>query len=465
MVMELRNSLIEKAVYLTPKELNIFKSALEFTELAHLGQKRATGEPYVCHPFTVCEILMDYKADITTLIAALLHDVVEDTDCSLEDIKDKFGPEVAFIVDGLTKFEKGSLNKELYNALNSEKLLSHAAKDIRVAIVKIADRLHNMRTLGIKKIEKKVPYANETLVFFSPLCERLGLVEFQSELEELAFKYLNPQRYVSVKNLKVNYEKIFSNIFHYCKRDILENNQTPLTVDMKWHSAPIYVSYSKLQEGESLSKLFTIHIITDTQLNCYTHLGIIHNSFRPVPSMFRDEISGQRKRFDSHLKTSVMVQDVEVNFEIKTKSSLNMSIFHLLNELSVPEIEVLSSDLLRDSIQSVKAVSTDPIEFYELISFELLHNDITIYTPKMDVVSLPDGSTVLDFAFFLNPTIATRMGGAKVNGKPKPLYTTLKDMDLVEILLEGHETVKEDWLNYVQTSKAVKEINKKLNNC
>ncbi|UXH43959.1 HD domain-containing protein [Rossellomorea vietnamensis] len=465
MVLELRNSLIEKAVYLKPRELNVFKSALEFTERAHLGQKRATGEPYVCHPFTVCEILMHYKADSTTLIAALLHDVVEDTDCSLEDIEDQFGPQVALIVDGLTKFEKGSINKELYHALNSEKLLSHAAKDIRVAIVKIADRLHNMRTLGIKKIEKKVPYANETLVFFSPLCERLGLVEFQSELEELAFKYLNPQRYAGVKNLKGNYEKIFSNIFHYCKRHILENNQTPLPVDIKWRSAPIYVSYSKLQEGESLSKLFTIQIITDTPINCYTLLGIIHNSFRPVPNMFRDEISGQRKRFDSHLKTSVMVQDVEVNVEIKTESSLNVSIFHLLNELSVTEIEVLSSDLLRDSIQSVKAVSNDPIEFYELISFELLQNDITIYTPKMDVVSLPNGSTALDFAFFLDPSIATRMYGVKVNGEPKNLYTKLKDMDLVEILMEEHETVEEDWLNHVQTSKAMKEINMKLNNC
>ncbi|MGG4166343.1 TGS domain-containing protein [Rossellomorea vietnamensis] len=144
---------------------------------------------------------------------------------------------------------------------------------------------------------------------------------------------------------------------------------------------------------------------------------------------------------------------------------MNESIFHLLNELSVAEIQVLSSDLLRDSIQSVKAVSNDPIQFYELISFELLQNDITIYTPKMDVVSLPDGSTALDFAFFLDPSIAIRMYGAKVNGEPKHLYTKLKDMDLVEILIEGHETVVEDWLNHVQTSKAMKEINMKLNNC
>ncbi|RBP00801.1 HD domain-containing protein [Rossellomorea aquimaris] len=464
MAIELRNFLIKKAVYLTPKELNVFKSAIEFAELAHFGQKRATGEPYVCHPFTVCEILLDYKADITTITAALLHDVVEDTDFSIEDIINKFGAQVALIVDGLTKFEKGSINKELYDAWNSEKLLSYAAQDIRVAIVKIADRLHNMRTLEIKKMEKKVPYANETLIFFSPLCERLGLFEFQLELEELAFKYLNPQRYLSIKKLKDNYEKVFTNIFNYCKREIMENNSVPFSVDMNWSSVPIYDSYSKLQEGEALPNLFTIHVITDTSINCYTLLGIIHNSFRPVPNKFRDEISGQRKKFECHLKTAVLVNDVEINFKIKTKSSMNLSIFNLLEGLSVTEIETFSSELLRDSIHSVKAISNDPLEFYELISFELLQNDITVYTPKMDVVSLPEGSTALDFAFFLDSALATRMYSAKVNGEQKHIYTKLKDIDLVEILMEEHETVDEDWLNHVQTSRAIKEINKKLNN-
>lgn len=274
MVIELRNSLITKAVYLTPKELNVFKSAINFAELAHFGQKRATGEPYVCHPFTVCEILMDYKADIITLTAALLHDVVEDTNFSIEDIVNKFGAQIALIVDGLTKFEKGSINKDLYNASNSEKLLSNAAKDIRVAIVKIADRLHNMRTLGVKKREKKVPYANETLIFFSPLCERLGLFEFQSELEDLAFKYLNPHRYLSIKKLKDNYEKIHSNIFNYCKREIIHNNPISFNVEMNWNSAHLYTKLKDMdiveilmEEQETVKEDWLNHVQTSKAIN------------------------------------------------------------------------------------------------------------------------------------------------------------------------------------------------------
>nr|WP_259548243.1 HD domain-containing protein [Heyndrickxia oleronia] len=179
MVNALKEGLIKKSNYLVMSEIELLEEAVDFADKAHLGQKRATGEPYITHPIAVCEILLEYNADITSLISALLHDVVEDTHVSITEIEQKFGKQVSNIVEGLTKVEKGKLKKEEYSAINTEKLLSASVKDIRVAVIKIADRLHNMRTLAVKRVEKKVPYANETLIFFSPLAERLGLYKLQ----------------------------------------------------------------------------------------------------------------------------------------------------------------------------------------------------------------------------------------------------------------------------------------------
>ena len=173
MIDALKEGLLEKSTYLSKSQRNLLEEAINFAEMAHQGQKRATGEPYITHPIAVCAILLDYQADSTSLVSALLHDVVEDTDVSISEIEQRFGKQVSNIVEGLTKVEKGKLTKDEYSAINTEKLLSAAVKDIRVAVVKIADRLHNMRTLAVKKIEKKAPYANETLIFFSPLAERL----------------------------------------------------------------------------------------------------------------------------------------------------------------------------------------------------------------------------------------------------------------------------------------------------
>jgi GTP diphosphokinase / guanosine-3',5'-bis(diphosphate) 3'-diphosphatase len=314
-----------------------------------------------------------------------------------------------------------------------------------------------MRTLQIKKVEKRVSYANETLIFFSPLCERLGLYDMQYELEDLAFQHLDPHKYKSVKKLKENYGNIFLSIFRFCEKEIVTNN--PMNIKLDWHSAPIYVSYSMLQEGKLLPELFTIQIITATQLSCYTQLGIIHSLFQPIPNRFRDEITSQRNRFNRHLNTSVLMDDVEVRFLIKTTEE---NLFTLLNNSTDKEIEMLSRELLRDSVEAVKAVSGNPIEFYELISFELLQNDITVYTREMNAITLPEGSTVLDFAYFLDPISASRMVMAKINGKEKQLKTKLEDMDIVEWWIEDQETVNEEWLNHVSTCKAIKEINGKL---
>jgi GTP diphosphokinase / guanosine-3',5'-bis(diphosphate) 3'-diphosphatase len=214
----IKEGMRKKSSYLPESHIELLTRAISFAEEAHQGQKRATGEPYFIHPLTVCEILMDYKADIISLVSALLHDVVEDTNISLSDIERNFGPQVSLIVDGLTKIIRGNLQKDEYNAINFEKLLTASEHDIRVAVIKIADRLHNMRTLAVKKAEKKISYANETLILFSPLAERLGLLKIQKELEDLGFNDLHPSKYKKMKTLINRYTNIFTSFFMSVKR-------------------------------------------------------------------------------------------------------------------------------------------------------------------------------------------------------------------------------------------------------
>ncbi|ETT86385.1 HD domain-containing protein [Viridibacillus sp. FSL R5-0477] len=465
MINALKARLIQKSNYLTQSEIELLEKAIIFAEKAHHGQKRATGEPYITHPLAVCEILLEYKADITSLISALLHDVVEDTDISIHEIQLNFGKQVSTIVEGLTKVEKGLLEKEEYSAVNTEKLLTASIIDIRVAVIKIADRLHNMRTLSIKKVEKKIPYANETIIFFAPLAERLGLYKIQDELEALSFSYLNPPKSNTVQKLINNYAKKFNDIFLICS-DKLQKEGNSLVIDLDWGKEPLYRSYCLLLEEHAISDLFSIKVITNLPLHCYTALGIIHNLYTPIEDQLMDNIAIVKSPFLKHLKTKVLVDNIEVNFIIQSEYDKNLNdtgVFALLKSgLSSSEITNLSRNLLGDSIHTVKSISNSPIEFYDLIAFELLQRVITVYTPKMDVISLPKGSTIIDFAFSLNSQLARCMSAAIVNGKRRPVYKVLNDMDIVEIVTTNKEMVKSDWLIHAQTSKAIKEINEFL---
>ncbi|MFD1737194.1 HD domain-containing protein [Bacillus salitolerans] len=466
MICKMRDILLKKADYLDLKEQELLVNAIEYADRAHLGQKRGTGEPYIIHPISVCEILTVYKADITTLISALLHDVVEDTNVSLSEIENIFGSNVALIVDGLTKVDKGSLEKDEYSAINTEKLLSTSVIDIRVAIVKIADRLHNMRTLSVKRAEKKASYANETLVFFSPLSEKLGLYKIQEELEELGFKYLNPSQYKRISKILDNYTNIFINIVNWASKKLMQRNINAMPIKITWRKEPIYKSYSLLQEDNSLSELYRIEVITDSTLNCYTALGLIHGLFDPIPNQFNDNIAIKKSLYSNQLITKVLFEGIEVKFEIKAKSSkkfVDTGIFNLLNKkLSNEDIKAISNVILKDSIKAVKSITNNPIEFYDLITYELLQKEITVLTPKMDVILLPEGSTVIDFAFHLNTTLAKKMSYARVNGETKDLNFVLSNMDIVEVITSNNITVNSNWLNHALTSKAQQEINTSL---
>ncbi|MHC0039493.1 HD domain-containing protein [Pseudoneobacillus sp. C159] len=463
MISQIANAILETTQdYLTQTEIKHLEEAIDFSISAHEGQLRASGEPYVTHPLTVCKILAENRADMITLMVGLLHDVVEDTKITLNQISENFGEEVAFIVNGLTKMEKNpSIFKEEYEAINFEKLLTASEQDIRVAIVKIADRLHNMQTLAVKKVEKRVPYSNETLIFFAPLCERLGLFSVQQEIEELGFHYLHPKAYSRVKRKMENYFPIFHKIHNEFK--IRLENTTPIPFKVDWQQQPIYKVYSLLQEGHPFSDIFSIKVVVKKTMDCYTMLGVIHQLFQVKENSFEDNIAIEKNIFSKYLKTVVEMDGIEVNIHIQSKELEARSvegIFHFIKSSAIrAPLNEVSNKVLKDAIQAAKMLADNPIEFYDLISYELFQKEMTIYTPKMDVINLPEGSTAVDFAFALKPSIAKKMSHVKVNGAKVPIHTELKDLDIVEIISDGEETVNHIWLNYAKTAKALTEMN------
>ncbi|TQR19103.1 HD domain-containing protein [Psychrobacillus vulpis] len=458
MINEVKKVLLKKCNYLSEAETIQLQQAMEFAEQTHIGQTRATGEPYIIHPFEVCFILLEYEADLTSLVCALLHDVVEDTDVSLSEIETHFGIQVAIIVNGLTKFEKGTFEKEEYSAINTEKLLSTAMIDIRVAVIKLADRLHNMRTLAVKRIEKKIPYANETLLFFSPLAEKIGLYKLQEELEELGFYYLNPQRYARFKKIMEDYTQVFSNTYHKFVHKLQVSDSNTIIIHTEWQKPPLFKSYNLISEGHHFLDLLTIHVTTKTTSNCYTALGVIHSLFEPVPHQFIDQIAIEKHPFLKYLKTKVRIDD-QINHVIiqdeKTQNYYENGIFDKLQESN---IQNLSVSLFGESVYSVKSIAQSSIAFCELVSFELLQKEITVFTPKMDVIKLPENSNIIDFAYALNSSLASKMAFAKVNGEVQSPQTALHDMDIVEIHTSNKIMANPKWLHHVQTSRAIKEI-------
>lgn len=453
-----KDAIIRKCHYLTAAELTQLLSAMTFSEKAHQGQTRVTGEPYIIHPLEVCLMLSDYQADLTSLISALLHDVVEDTDVSLDEIKEYFGPHVSFIVDGLTKFEKGSYEKEEYRAINTEKLLSTAILDIRVAIIKLADRLHNMRTLAVKRIEKKIPYANETLLFFSPLAEKIGLFKWQEELEDLGFSYLNPSRYSQYKKVMDEFTLIFSNIFYKFTDDLHLKNADNDIDHIEWRKPPLYKSNILTSEGQVFLNFHTIQVTTKTTFKCYSVLGIIHSLYEHVPHKLVDNIAIEMHPFMKYLETWIKINQHTIRVVIHDEATNNFYKRGVFEYLDEPNIQHLSESLLGKSIHFIQTIAPNSIAFCDLISFELFQKEITVFTTNLDSITLPRNSNIIDFAYAVNPSLANRMAFAKINGEVTSLQTILQDMDIVEIHENNKIMVTSKWLIGVKTAKAIKEI-------
>ena len=445
--------------------------AYEFAKKKHEGQFRKSGEPYFTHPAEVAYILAELRMDVPTIIAGLLHDVVEDTNTTVEEIEKEFGKEVAFIVKGVTKLEGFHFSsKEERDAESFRNLLISLAEDIRVLIVKLADRLHNMRTMDSMKPESQKRNAKETLTIYAPLANRLGMYRLKNELEDLSLKYLDPETYRELER-KVREKKrkilpYLEEIIETVREKLKENG---LKGDIQWRLKHIYGIYRKMvTKGIPFEEVYDvagIRVITETVGDCYQILGIIHSLWIPVPGRIKDYIATPKPNMYQSLHTTVVGPKGQfIEFQIRTHE------MHQVAEMGIAahwkykegggvltEAEKERFIWLRNLLEWVKEEKNYQ-EFIETVRNDLYGEDIYIFTPKGDLKTLPVGSTPVDFAYAIHTSIGHRCKAAKVNGKLVPLNYTLQSGDKVEIITGNEERPSRDWLTFVKTSKARNSI-------
>ncbi|WP_028575786.1 RelA/SpoT family protein [Desulfonatronovibrio hydrogenovorans] len=461
------NEILDKAsLYLSGPDQALIQKAYVFSAAAHAGQIRLSGEPYLSHPLEVANILTDMHLDASTIAAGLLHDTVEDTRASLEEINEQFGADVTKIVDGVTKIGKMSFeSKEEAQAENIRKMILAMADDIRVIMVKLADRLHNMNTLDFQKTIKQKMVAQETMDIYAPLANRLGLYRIKIRLEDLSLKYLKPDVYYQIQDGLKKHEFVGDRyIQKVCKliSEVLEKN----TIDGKVYGRlkHIYSVYHKmLQQGLTLDQVHDViafRVIVDSIKSCYAVLGLVHSIWKPVPGRFKDYISMPKANMYQSLHTTVIGPDGErIEIQIRTDEMHKMAEFGVASHWKYKEDGKLNEkDAERFSwlrqILDWQEELKDPREFMASLRFDLFEDEVYVFTPRGQVKELPEGATPIDFAYLIHSEVGDRCSGARVNGKLVPLNTKLKNGDTVEIITDPNRHPSRDWLKLVKTAKA-----------
>src|SRR5262245_7815386 len=452
-------------------ELGPVSDAFDLAVEAHEGQMRATGEPYVTHPIASAQITAELGIDPVAIQAALLHDVPEDTEYSLQDVEERFGAEVAHMVDGVTKLSKFSTHShEQQQAENIRKMLLAMAEDIRVVLIKLADRLHNMRTLYALPSEKQQRIARQTMEIYAPLAERLGIWQIKWELEDLAFKVLEPEHFRELAKLLDTRRKGREG---YIERAIAELeprlNDAGIEADLQGRPKHIYSIWKKMQrkgaEFAEIYDVYAIRILVDEVKDCYAALGIVHALWRPIPGQFDDYIAVPKNNLYQSLHTAVIALDGKpLEIQIRTHQ------MHQVSEVGIAAHwrykEGTKSDReydaklawLRQLMDWQRDVS-DATEFVEGIKLDIFQDQVFVFTPKGDIKDLPTGATPLDFAYRIHTDVGHRTIGAKVNNRLVPLDYRLKNGDIVEIVTtKGEHGPSRDWLNVVRTSHAREKI-------
>jgi len=456
-------------------DINVVIKAFHFASEAHKGQKRRTGEDYIYHALATAYTLAQMKMDLNTVAAGLLHDVPEDTDFSFDDIKNNFGSEIHNLVKGVTKL--GTLKYrglERY-AENLRKMFLAMSKDLRVIIIKLADRLHNMRTLrGVRK-EKRLRIAQETLEIYAPIANRLGMFRMKNQLEDLAFPYVYPKEYDWVKNLIKDRLKTESKYIEKIKKitqKTLAKNHVAY-IQIKGRVKSIYSIYQKLlRKGKDINKIYdliALRIIVDDVADCYSVMGIIHKRWSPLKGRVKDYIAQPKPNGYQSLHTSVFTDFGKVaEIQIRTKKMDEEAEYGVAAHSRYKEIGILGKKKnppmwLKHLIDLQKTI-TDNTEFIKHIKTDLFLNQIFVFTPKGDVVELPENATPLDFAYYIHTDIGNQCIGAKVNDQIVPLSATLKSGDVIEIMTnKSRKYPNPDWLNIVATSMAKNKIRTQLN--
>ncbi len=465
------NDILDRLLAYHPNaDTDLLRKAYVFSAKVHMGQVRLSGEPYLSHPLEVAGILTQLRLDVAAVATGLLHDTVEDTLTTLEEIRDYFGEEIAHLVDGVTKISKISLRpSEKDQAENFRKMILAMVKDIRVVLIKLADRLHNMRTLQYHSDEKQREIAQETLDIYAPLAHRLGIDWIKTELEDLAFKHLHPDLYEEIQKKIARKEKERSRYIDEVKRILMKKlYENQIEGEVTGRLKQIYSIYQKMKDQNiDLDQVYDItafRVIVNTIKECYDVLGIIHSLWKPIPGKFKDYIGLPKENMYQSLHTAVIGPYGErIEIQIRTWDMHKIAEEGIAAHWKYKEGKPLDEEddkrfsWLRQLLEWQRDLKDD-VEFIETVKVDLFPNEVYIFTPKGEVKVFPAGATPVDFAYSIHSDVGHHCVGAKVNGKLVPLKYELKSGDTVEIITSPNQRPSKDWLKFVKTSRAKTKI-------
>jgi GTP pyrophosphokinase len=471
---QLQTLIEEIPKYQPAADLDLLERAYRFSERSHEGQQRASGEPYLSHPLEVAGLLVNFKMDVTTVTAGLLHDVLEDTKATKGDLQREFGTEIADLVDGVTKIGKLAFSsREERQAENFRKMLVAMARDLRVLMIKLADRLHNMRTLQYLPTDKARKIAQETLDIYAPLAHRLGMAKVKAELEDLALRVLHTGDYQElmrrVAKRRLEREAEINNLIA-----LLHEKLSEVGIESKIAGRPkhFYSIWKKMHEGgrefDEIYDLTAVRVLTTTVRDCYGALGVVHSLWKPVPGRFKDFIAMPKVNMYQSLHTTVIGPKGDpVEIQIRTYEMHRIAeegiAAHWLYKEKRSDRDKFDDAFtwLRQLLDSQKETS-DPKEFLDNVRLDLFPDEVYVFTPRGDVKALPEGATPVDFAYAVHTDVGHHCVGAKVNGKLVPLRYTLRQGDILEIITSPTQHPSRDWLKIVKSNRARAKINQWL---
>jgi GTP pyrophosphokinase len=460
--------IVEKVAQSDPQaDLDLLRRAYFFSAREHAGQTRASGEPYLVHPLEVANILADMRLDVVSVATGLLHDVVEDTLVDLATLRKYFGEDVARLVDGLTKIAHiSNISKEEQQAENVRKVVLAMITDVRIVLIKLADRLHNMRTLHFLKPEKRLRISEETMDIYAPIAHRLGMGKMRSELEDLAFRYLHPDDYhslgVQIENLRDENEAFVKGITHSIEEKLHEAEVPFVAVDGRVKR--LYSIWKKLKRQKiTLDKVYdliAVRIITPNDVRyCYGALGVVHNAWQPVPDRIKDWIATPRDNLYRSLHTSVMgAKGQPFEIQIRTEEMHHVAEEGVAAHWKYKEDKRGAHEddsalqLLRTLVESAQV--KDSREFIDSLKLDLYPKDVYAFTPMGKVIRLPRGATPIDFAYAIHSEVGNTCTGARINGRIVPLRSQIENGDVVDVLTNPNSHPSRDWLNFVTTARA-----------
>ena len=455
------------AQYLTPSELKKIKEAYRFSDEMHLGQVRKSGEPYISHPIAVAEICAEWKLDAQAIMAALLHDVMEDQDVRKDELIERFGAPVASLVDGLSKLDKIEFQSQIeQQAENFRKMLLAMARDVRVILVKLADRLHNMRTLDAMAVDKRRRIARETMEVYVPIAHRLGLNNIYRELQDLAFAHMFPLRYrtisKAVRAARGNRREVVSKIMESVKQALATAG---ISAEIQGREKTLYGIYRKMRNKHlSFSQVLDVYgfrVVVDNFPNCYVALGTLHALFKPMPGKFKDYIAIPKLNGYQSLHTTLIgPYGTPVEFQIRTEEMQHVAesgvAAHWLyknEDSSLTDLQQRTHAWLQ-SLLDIQNQTGDSAEFLEHVKIDLFPDSVYVFTPKSTIIALPRGATALDFAYTIHTGVGDHAVSARINHESAPLKTELRNGDIVAIDVSDDARPTPNWLSFVRTGKA-----------